>query len=549
MKLIIFIEIFYKYNTSMDIPLFKVFMAPPEDIDTELCNILHSGMITQGKKVEEFESLLKTFFNYPYILTLNSATSGLTLALRLLDLSPDDEILTTALTCAATNWPILSHNLKIKWVDTDPDTLNIDLEDLKNKITSTTKAIMFVHWGGSPVDLKKIDEIKKYTMHKFGFEIKVIEDCAHAFGAKFDNSFVGTYVPEKKIGDDFDTAQSGNICVFSLQAIKHLTTGDGGLIFLPNKQMYERAKLLRWFGIDREKRTVSSDIRMEPDVEEWGYKFHMNDINATIGIANLKYIEKNLDISSSNARFYDQELGNLNGLTLLKRPSQSESANWLYTIKIKKRDEFIEFMKQSGVTTSQVHQRNDIHSCVSKFKTSLPNLDFIQSSYVSIPVGWWVTKKDRERICQLIKKFLFKDQVKIRELIIEDFNKGYLNLFNQLNGVNLNYNSSEFEKRYQDIKTQGSKVFVAIHNDEIIGTAKVFIENKFWDKAAHIEDVVVDSKFRHLGICKLLVSTIETLAITIDCYKIILECKDSNISIYSTMGFEKISNSLVKKIK
>ena len=152
------------------IPLFKVYMN--EDIDI-ITDTLKSGMITQGKKVEEFEEKLKTYFNYPYLLTLNSATSGLTLAYRLLNLKPGvDNVISTPLTCFATNASILANNLDIIWADTDTNTCNIDLEDVKRKINSNTKALSFVHWGGNPIDLNKVDELKKYALDKITQTIK-----------------------------------------------------------------------------------------------------------------------------------------------------------------------------------------------------------------------------------------------------------------------------------------------------------------------------------------------------------------------------------------
>ena len=138
------------------IQLFKVNMTKELDsvIDT-----LNSGFITQGKKVIEFEDKLKEWFNYPYILTLNSATSGLTLAFRLLNAEKEkDNVLSTPLTCFATNASILANNLKIVWCDTDPNTCNIDLEDVKRRITEKTTILIFVHWGGNIVDLDKVEE-------------------------------------------------------------------------------------------------------------------------------------------------------------------------------------------------------------------------------------------------------------------------------------------------------------------------------------------------------------------------------------------------------
>jgi dTDP-4-amino-4,6-dideoxygalactose transaminase len=372
------------------IPLFKVFMSP--HISASIINTLSSGFITQGPRVQEFEEKLAIYFQYQWILTLNSATSGLTLALRLLKdqlhLDETDEVLCTPLTCTATNWPVLATKLRIKWVDVDSETCNMDLQDLKRKITRNTKLILFVHWGGYPVDLEKVQEIQDYTFEKYGFRPLVIEDCAHAFGAKYNNRFIGTH---------------GNIAVFSLQAIKQLTTGDGGLIFLPNKELYEKAKLLRWYGIDREQRSGSGDFRLEPDIVDWGYKFHMNDINATIGIENLKYISSNLEITRANAQYYFEKL---EGIVKLPQNAHNRIASWwIFTIRIKNKAEFMKFMKERNIITSQVHNRNDIHSCVKDYKIILSQLDILEKEIVAIPVGWWIGEHERKYIVDCIKEF------------------------------------------------------------------------------------------------------------------------------------------------
>ena len=197
---------------SSTIPLFKVFMAPPEQLDAPVLDVLHSGYVTQGPKVEEFEEMLRRFFGNPRVLTLNSATSGLHLALHLLGkrdgdwpglIEQVDEVLTCPLTCTASNWPILANRLRIKWVDADPATCMMDLDDLEAKLTPTTKVILLVHWGGTPIDLDRVARIKEVSYEKYGFRPQVIEDCAHAFGAEHKQLKLGNH---------------GNLCVFSLQA-------------------------------------------------------------------------------------------------------------------------------------------------------------------------------------------------------------------------------------------------------------------------------------------------------------------------------------------
>jgi dTDP-4-amino-4,6-dideoxygalactose transaminase len=302
-------------------------------------------------------------------------------------LEEGDEVLTTAMTCTASNWPILANGLKIKWVDIDPDTLNMDLDDLARKITPKTKVIMLVHWGGYPNDLDKIREIQDKTYNMYGFKPVVIEDGAHSFGSKYKGKMIGTY---------------GNLTMFSLQAIKHLTSIDGGLLLSPHKDLDTRARLLRWYGIDRD--GDRKDFRCEADIEEWGYKFHMNDVCATVGIENMKHIDELVQSHKDNAHYYDENLKDVDGVTLLKREEGFDSAFWIYSMKVDDRAGFYRHMDECNIAVSQVHERNDKHTCVREFRAHLPNLDKTIGSIVSIPVGWWLTTEEREYIVDCIKK-------------------------------------------------------------------------------------------------------------------------------------------------
>ena len=380
------------------IPLFRVNMS--EKVPEAVGQTLMSGFVTQGPRVDEFEEKLVAKFNHPYILTLNSATAGLTMAVRLLEKPSDDwpgfdpsrdVVLSTPLTCTATNFAIRANRFNLKWVDADPETCNMDLADLEKQLDKTTKIIMIVHWGGTPVDLVKLDEILDRKAPELGFRPRVIEDCAHAFGSKLSDRYIGTWK---------------NIAVFSLQAIKHMTCGDGGLIFLPNEDLYERAKLLRWYGIDRNKRNYDrKDFRLEHDVVEWGYKFHMNDINATIGLANLGHIDEATAAHTRNARRIAEGITGLANVSTLKEPPNCESVYWIYTLKVRDAKEFIDFMKDREITASQVHKRNDVHSCLADFKRPLAQLDALEDHYVCVPCGWWLSDSDLERIIQAIKDY------------------------------------------------------------------------------------------------------------------------------------------------
>lgn len=376
-----------------EIPLFKVFMS--EEAATEAAKVLMSGFIGQGPKVEQFEEKLRAHFDHDYILTLNSGTSVLHLILHMLKkkdfnwpgLNPGDEILATPLTCTASNWPILANNLKIKWVDIDPKTLNMDLDDLARKMNKNTKAIMLVHWGGYPNDLDKIKLLQQKFNDIYGFKPVVIEDCAHSFGSKYNNKLVGTH---------------GNLAMFSLQAIKHVTSVDGGLLISPHKELYNRGKLLRWYGIDRN--SDRKDFRCEANIEEWGFKFHMNDICATVGMNNLKKAEFVISKHKENAAYYDANLSGVAGIKLLERNPKMDSSFWIYSLLVENRYDFHRKMKELGIVCSQVHERNDKHTCVSEYKTILPSLDSTIDKISAIPVGWWVSTENREYIVDCIKK-------------------------------------------------------------------------------------------------------------------------------------------------
>ena len=372
----------------MDIPLFKVYMSPKAG--EEVNKVLYSGFIGQGEKVEEFEDQLRKWFNADLVVTLNSGTSGLHLALHLLKYGgypPPMKVLTTALTCFATNTGILANGYDIEWVDIDPNTLNMDLDDLARKITVDTKIIILTHWGGNPIELNKVKDICNETYNKFGFTPKIIEDCAHAFGS--------TYM-DKKLGNH------GNICVYSLQAIKHVTSIDGGVMILPTIEQYKRAKLLRWYGIDRE--TDKKDMRCGLDVEAWGYKFHMNDVNAVVGMCNLLDANDIIKKHRSNAAYYNKELSKVLGVRLIQKSELANPSYWLYTILVEKRNDFMKYMESKRIGVSRVHERNDIHSCVIPYRRHLPNLDRVIDKIICLPVGYWVTKESREYIVDCIKK-------------------------------------------------------------------------------------------------------------------------------------------------
>lgn len=362
----------------------------------EVSKVLSSGYIGQGPKVEELESQLKQIFNNEFVITCNSATSAEHLSWQLLKkpekdwpgITEDDEILTCPLSCFATFSPILLNNFKIRWVDVDPTTMNIDLDDLERKITRKTKAIQIVLWGGYSVDFDRVKRIQEKTKDLYGFKPAVLVDCAHAFGTTYKGKQI---------------SELGNICTYSFQAIKHLNGIDAGALVLPYQELYKRGDLLKWYGLSR--RIESLDFRCGvQDIEEAGTKWHLNDVCATTLLSNLPYRDQIINKHKENAAFYDKELQHTDGVTQLSRSVDCESSFWIYSMLVADRTNFIKAMKDRGVQTSQVHERCDKYACVKEFKSHLPALDSVIGDLVNIPVGWWVEKEDLEYIVSKIRE-------------------------------------------------------------------------------------------------------------------------------------------------
>ncbi len=372
------------------IPLFKVFVAP--EAKPLVDETLSSGYLAQGPKVDAFEQLLrKHFAANPQVCTVNSCTSAIHLSLHLIKREyglPDGvEVISSPLTCAATNFPAVANRLAIRWADVNPHNLNIDLTDVERKLTANTRVLLFVHWGGYPIDYAALGEIAARYRRRFGLELIVVEDCAHAWESRHHGQLIGTV--------------QNNFACFSFQAIKALTTSDGGLLLAPNDDFCRQARLARWFGLDRDNKL---DFRSSQDIAEWGFKFHMNDVAASIGLANYPHVRGLVAKHKENARVYHDELRGVSGLTLPERRDGFDSSNWLFTILVENRKDFIRAMESAGIQVNEVHTRNDKYTALAQFKTELPQMDWIAERMICIPVGWWIDEPARRQIIEAIKR-------------------------------------------------------------------------------------------------------------------------------------------------
>lgn len=365
------------------IPLFKVHV--PANIGQVIQEVFETGFITEGKQTDEFEQELAERFQNPYTAVVNSGTSALTLAYKLAGVGPGTEVISSPMTCMATNEPIQTLGGNIVWADIDPQTGNIDPQSVARKITEKTVAVSAVHWSGLPFNLEEINRVCRSANPK----IKIIEDAAHAFGASYHGHTIGS------------NHGLSDYCCFSFQAIKHLTTVDGGAITVHNEDDHARIKRLRWFGLDRK---FKGD-KWSQDVTESGFKFHMNNINAVIGLEQLCYVDSLIQSHISNGQYFDAKISNPKVRPLVQDPL-STSSYWIYTVVVDDRDAFKKHMADNDIACDIVHYRNDKYSTFSSFSNdNLPGVDYFCSHMINIPVGWWLTSSQRDLIVSAINSF------------------------------------------------------------------------------------------------------------------------------------------------
>jgi dTDP-4-amino-4,6-dideoxygalactose transaminase len=359
------------------IPLVKPYIPSKEKLMPELERVLYSGYVAQGEQVELFERQFESFIGSGNSLSVNSGTAALHIAFILAGVKEGDEVVSTALTAEPSNVAIKMVGAKIRYADVDYDTGNISPESIEANINENTKAILVVDYAGIPVNVPAIQKISQ----KYG--IPVVHDAAHALGSEFNGKLSGCHFP---------------YTIFSFQAIKQLTTIDGGILQIQNADEYEEAKLIRWFGIDKGK------TRLENNIQFQGYKYHMNNVNATIGLMQMNEIDFILKSYVQNGKYFDENLQNTQGVELIKYYPNSEPAYWLYTLKVENRDGFIRKLGERGIMASELHKRNDWHDYLNDFNCSLPSLDIFYKKLVHLPCGFWLNQEDREKIVEVIKE-------------------------------------------------------------------------------------------------------------------------------------------------
>ena len=346
------------------ISLVKPYIAPSEEMMPAIEGILYSGYIATGQAVYDFEDKFRNYIGNPLSISLHSGTDALHIALILAGVKPGDEVISTPMTAEPTNTVIAMVGAKVIWGDVNPNNGLLDPKSVRSLITEKTKAIMLVHYAGMVCDM---DEFNKISAE---YNIAIIEDAAHALGSKYNGKMVGCNSP---------------YTIFSLQAIKHLTTVDGGFLSLKNGEEMNRALKLRWFGLDKS-------------------RSRLNNVNATIGLIQMNHVYEVVGKYIENGKFYDRALVGVDGVQLVEYNPNTEASYWLYTMKVEKREEFMRAMEAAGINASPLHHRSDTHSIFRKSRRELPQMEEWYNNFVHIPCGWWVSEEDRDFIVETITK-------------------------------------------------------------------------------------------------------------------------------------------------
>jgi perosamine synthetase len=363
----------------VNIPLFRPSISN-EAIEA-VGAVLRSGWLGLGPRTREFETEFASYIGSQHCVGLNSCTSAIHLALKVLDLPTGAEVVTTALTFVSTNHAILYEDLEPVFADVDRSTGNLSVDSVADRITDRTGALLIVHYGGYPADL---DELYALARSR---GIAVVEDCAHACGSTYKDKRIGSH---------------GDLHAFSFHAVKNLPMGDGGALTVKSAEHDARLRRLRWLGIDKDtfRRTTKSTYDWQYDVSEVGFKYHMNDVEAAIGLAQLRLLDEQNARRSAIASMYREQLAPVPGVTLPPESDDRTSSFHLFPILADNRDALILKLKEAGVGTGVHYRRNDEYPMYRR--ADLPETEWFSSHVISLPMHMCLTDDEVGYVCRTI---------------------------------------------------------------------------------------------------------------------------------------------------
>ncbi len=361
-------------------------------------SVLDSGWIGKGAKTEEFENEVKKYVGSKYAIGTNSCTSALELSLSAAGISREDEVITTPMTFPATANVIVHTGARPVFVDIEKDTLNIDPGKIENAITIKTKAIIPVHFAGYPCRMSEILKIaKKYNLF-------IIGDAAHAFGSEYYNRKIGSI---------------GDLTCFSFYATKNITTGEGGMVTTNNKKLADKIRLLSLHGISSDAwRRFQGKTYKHWETILPGYKYNMYDIQAAIGLAQLKKIDKFIKIRENYARIYDKAFEDTPEIIIPAMQDQIKHSYHLYVVMFKledltvTRDEIMNILQSSNIGIGVHYRALHLHRFYRKaygFKRDdFPIAEYVSDRVLSLPLYPKMAKEDVLDAARAVKEIAAK---------------------------------------------------------------------------------------------------------------------------------------------
>jgi perosamine synthetase len=347
----------------------------------EVEKVFSTGWLGLGSTVFEFENKLKEYLGARHALAVNTGTTALHIALDAFGIKDGDEVIVPSLTFCASVQVITALGARPVFCEINPDNLNMDVIDVKKRITEKTKAIMPVHYCGQACDMDVLMEIVKNK------GIYIIEDAAHAFGSSYKGKKVGSF---------------GDATCFSFDPIKNLTCGEGGAVVLSNDAIAELIRTKRILGIDKDTwHRYRNERAWFYEVTTQGYRYHMSNINAAIGIAQFKKLEQFVQKKKDIVQKYNDAFKNVDGVKILSW-NLEETAPFTYIIRILNgaREDLIEFLKERGVGTGIHYIPNHLQPFFKPFTTSLPITEQIGEEILTLPLYYDMTD---EEVCTVIE--------------------------------------------------------------------------------------------------------------------------------------------------
>lgn len=340
----------------------------PQDLPL-LDEILHSGMLSYGKWGRLFEQEILHYIGCKNVLVVSSYNAAMLITLTTLGIEAGDEIIASPMSCLASNQPFATMGIKVVWADIDPSTGTIDPNLLQSKITEKTKAIFHNHHCGYVGYVDEVNSIAKEN------GIKVVDDGIEAFGSQYKSKTIGN------LGTD--------ISVFSFETVRIPNCISGGAIIVEDDVLFERAKIVRDYGVDRSRfRDEFGEINLDCDVTIPGYGFKLNEINSYIGYNQMKLIKSLLIQQRANAINWKSKIENIDSNIQLISTMDSTPNYWVYGILVEDKKAIINKFRQMGFYASGVHLNNNNYSVFGN-KILLKGVDEFYKRFVALPSGWW----------------------------------------------------------------------------------------------------------------------------------------------------------------